>query len=135
MKQAKTHTPKINPLMGLFGFFGFAGFLPLIFDAHQPSPFHLIFFVFFGFFRFYYDGKMSNILIDERYMANHLRATSIANSTAVSIIMGGVIILGKLVRYIELYTLTSLLVVVIALALALAGFLEAFLLYKFETEE
>ncbi|OOO00667.1 MAG: hypothetical protein ATN35_06190 [Epulopiscium sp. Nele67-Bin004] len=135
MKQTQTHTPKINPLMGLFGFLGLVGFIPLIIEVHKPNPFDFIFFGFFGFFGIYYMGKMSNTLIDERYIANQLRATTIANRIALSIILAGILILGRLVYYVELYTITSLLVTIIAFAFALSQFLQSFLLYKFETTE
>ncbi len=137
MKQAKTHThtPKINPLIGLLGCIGFVGFIPLIIEVPDPSPFDFTFFAFFGLFGFYYTAKMSNTLIDERYIANQLRATTIANRIASAIIIAGVLFISNLENSVELYTVTSLLITVIALAFSLSLFLQQFLLYKFETEE
>ena len=105
-------TRTINPKLGFLGLLGFAGFL--------------------GFF---YEGKMSNTLIDERYKENKMKAQSVANKTSLSIIFLAILILGqgKLMDNLE-YTLIAL-VIVIALSIALEIFLSEYLLYHYDNDE
>lgn len=105
-------TRTINPKLGFLGLLGFAGF--------------------FGFF---YEGKMSNTLIDERYKENKMKAQSVANKTSLSIIFLAILILGqgKLMDNLE-YTLIAL-VIVIALSIALEIFLSEYLLYHYDNDE
>ena len=105
-------TRTINPKLGFLGLLGFAGFL--------------------GFF---YEGKMSNTLIDERYKENKMKAQSVANTTSLSIIFLAILILGqgKLMDNLE-YTLIAL-VIVIALSIALEIFLSEYLLYHYDNDE
>ena len=105
-------TRTINPKLGFLGLLGFAGFL--------------------GFF---YEGKMSNTLIDERYKENKMKAQSVANTTSLSIIFLAILILGqgRLMDNLE-YTLIAL-VIVIALSIALEIFLSEYLLYHYDNDE
>lgn len=102
-------TRTINPKLGFLGLLGFAGF--------------------------FYEGKMSNTLIDERYKENKMKAQSVANKTSLSIIFLAILILGqgKLMDNLE-YTLIAL-VIVIALSIALEIFLSEYLLYHYDNDE
>lgn len=90
---------------------------------------------FLGLLGFFYEGKMSNTLIDERYKENKMKAQSVANKTSLSIIFLAILILGqgKLMDNLE-YTLIAL-VIVIALSIALEIFLSEYLLYHYDNDE
>lgn len=71
---------------GIFRLIRFCRIFRILDLPRRPDHFPLRVFVFFGFFGFFYEGKMSNTLIDERYKENKMRAQSTANKTALSII-------------------------------------------------
>ena len=122
----------INPKMGLFGFLGFLGFIGFLLEG-IVAPFPFFFFAFFSFFGFYYEGKMSNTLIDERFKINAYRAEVISNKIALTaIILVAIIVLARVK---EIQALLSFLIATIGLAFGLSGFLQQYLLYKFENEE
>ena len=125
-------TRTINPKLGFLGLLGFAGFLGFWTYSVDKTIFPFVFFLFFGFF---YEGKMSNTLIDERYKENKMKAQSVANKTSLSIIFLAILILGqgKLMDNLE-YTLIAL-VIVIALSIALEIFLSEYLLYHYDNDE
>lgn len=128
-------TRNISPLFGLFGFFGFLGFLGF-YTYHLDkniSPFFA--FVFLGFFGFFYEGKMSGILMDERYRENLIRAQLTALKTAF-VIIGVTLFLvgsGRLMGNLE-YTLIAM-VILISFAFALALFLSEYLLYRYDHDD
>ena len=85
----------INPKMGHFGFLGFLGFIGFLLEG-IVAPFPFFFFAFFSFFGFYYEGKMSNTLIDERFKINAYRAEVISNKIALNaIILVAIIVLAR----------------------------------------
>lgn len=62
----------IKPWMGLFGFLGFLGFVP----NHRGEPQYFAC-LFFGFFAFYFWGKLARECVDERLLENQQRALRI----------------------------------------------------------
>lgn len=135
-KVAETNkTRMISPLLGLLGFFGFLGFLGF-YTYHLDkniSPFFS--FVFLGFFGFFYEGKMSGILMDERYKENVSRAQLTALKVAF-VIIGVTLFLvgsGRLMGNLE-YTLIAM-VILISFAFALALFLSEYLLYRYDHDD
>ena len=91
--------------------------------------------MFFGFFGFFYEGKLSNTLMDERYRENQRKAQSAANRTALSIIFLATLILGqgRLIGNLEHAFIVY--VSVVSLAFALELFLSEFLLYRYDHDE
>ena len=91
--------------------------------------------MFFGFFGFFYEGKLSNTLMDERYRENQMRARSVASQTALSIIFLATLILGqgRLIGNLEHAFVAY--VSVVSLAFALELFLSEFLLYRYDHDE
>jgi len=132
-----THTKKINPRFGLLGFMGFLGFLPMYLNVtnvfHVPTFF--FFFGFFGFFGFHYEGKMSCTLIDERFIINKNRASSIASKVALWLVISVTSLALMAVNSITAYAFSSIIIATIGFALALLAFLEPYLLYRFENGE
>lgn len=127
-------TRTINPKLGFLGLLGFAGFLGFWTYSVDKTIFPFVFSC-FRLFRIFYEGKMSNTLIDERYKENKMKAQSVANKTSLSIIFLAILILGqgKLMDNLE-YTLIAL-VIVIALSIALEIFLSEYLLYHYDNDE
>lgn len=139
--KGQTHTRRINPklgILGFFGFLGFTGFIPIALNLTTtfpaPSFFFFFFFAFFAFFGFYYEGKMSDTLMDERFLANQNRAAAIANKTALQLIILISILSMSMLR-LNTYHMLNLLIATIGLAFGLSGFLQPYLLYRFEHEE
>ena len=120
---------------GIFRLIRFCRIFRILDLPRRPDHFPLRVFVFFGFFGFFYEGKMSNTLLDERYKENKMRAQSTANKTALSIIFFAILILGqgRLMGCLE-YTLIAL-VIVTALSIALELFLSEYLLYHYDHDE
>lgn len=133
------YTTTINKklgLLGLLGLLGFTGFipfheilgLPLAFD----TSFLFGFFSLFGLFSFYFQGKYSNILIDERFLYNKMKADSLTYKSALFFIF--VVTLLILSRFSFDITVT-LLIITISLAVAMTFILKSYLLYHFDSEE
>ncbi len=127
---ANNTTRKLNPKLGLLGFAGFFGFLGFwTYSAfHAVSPF--VFFAFFVFFGFFYEGKMSNTLMDERYMENRIRAELTAHRVALSVTFLTLILLNLNLGSLE-FTLIAF-TILISLAMALDMFLSEYLLYRYD---
>ena len=91
--------------------------------------------MFFGFFGFFYEGKLSNTFMDERYQENKMHAHSVANKTALTIIFLVTLILGqgKLMGNLE-YTFNAY-IIMVSLAIALEVFLWEFLLYHYDHDD
>lgn len=134
-----THTRTISPklgflgLLGLLGVLGFAGFFQNAFHR-EIEYFPLFFFSLFGCFGFFYEGKMSNTLIDERFELNRNRATSLANCIALFIIVG-VSFITVLLFNLEAHITLSIVIATIAFSFGLSFFLQQYLLYKFENKD
>ena len=71
-------TRTVNAKLGFLGFWTYRVDLTIF-------PFGFI--VFIGFFGIFYEGKMSNTLIDERYKDSKMRAKSTVHITALSIFL------------------------------------------------
>lgn len=135
-KADNVRTRKLNPKLGFLGILGFAGFLGLWSYPANNDVFPFIFFSFFGFFGFFFEGKMSNTLMDERFIENRMKAQLqayriglfLAFITLLSVCSGD-----RLFRTND----SKLLFITIALSLsfALAIFLEAYLLYRYDSKE
>lgn len=119
-------TRKISPKLGFFGFFGFLGFMG---DWGRL--------VFLGFFGFFFEGKMSDTLMDERYRENKVKAQLMALKAAFGIIIVAFLFL-DLGEYFMIMSIEHLLAVgqiLIALSIALAIFLSEYLLYRYDHDE
>ena len=127
-----TYTRTISSKLGLFGFMGFLGFLGFVPHLSQ-MPFVFFFFSFFGFFGFYYEGKISNTLMDERFILNAYRAEALANKIGLMMIILSTILWVCKIERIE--NVAGFLLAIIGLAFGLVGFLQQYLLYRFENEE
>lgn len=128
-------TRTINPKWGFLGFLGFFGFLGFWTYSVDRTIFPFVFFMFFGFFGLFYEGKMSNTFMDERYKENKIKAHMTANKIALAIIFVSILFLGqgKLIGNLE-YTLIAL-IIVVALSIALEMFLSEYLLYRYDHDE
>ena len=122
-------SPKLG-FLGLLGLLGFAGFwsYPRFQDA---TPF--FFFLFLGFFGFFYEGKLSNTFMDERFRENQMRAQYNAMKLGYGILFLAYIILAQGRGRLE--NLFLVLVIVLALVLALVLFLSEYLLYRYDHDE
>jgi len=89
--------------------------------------------MFFGFFGFFYEGQLSNTLMDERYRENKRKAQMAANRVSLSLIFLSMLFIGQgqLMGNLE-YTLIALMIVT-ALAFALDIFLSEYLLYRYDS--
>lgn len=126
---------KTDPRLGLLGFAGFLGFLGFWTYRLDGTVTPFAFFVFFGFFGLYYDGKMSGVLMDERYRENSARAQLKASRLSLSLIFLSLIVVGqgRLLGSLE-YTLIAELIAV-SLCIALYLFLGSYLLYRYDHDD
>lgn len=127
---AKTRT--ISKHFGWLGFLGFMG--PIIYSFIGWSG-SLAFLVFFGFFAFYFEGKMSNTLRDERFIENERRAERIAYRIGIMIIFLALI---GCINWIEPYgykAAYTFLITIIALDWAVVLNLSYGLLYYWDKKE
>ena len=136
LDKGRTHTRTINPKLGILGFLGLLGLFGLIpvfkDEIFKQIPFIYFFFAFFGFFGFYYEGIMSNTLIDERFKSNSFRADAIANKISLLIIVLVTILSVSILNFNDPYDMLNLLVATIGISFGLSLFLSKYLLYKFE---
>lgn len=125
-------TRRIHPRLGLLGMLGFLGFVGFSTYPIDGTVFPFAFFLFFGFF---YEGKMSETFMDERFRENVIRARLKAYRITVSMMFAALIILcrGKLFGSLE-YTLIAV-IITLSLALALGIFLSEYLLYRYDHDD
>lgn len=92
-------------------------------------------FVFFIFFGFYYEGKMSGTFMDEQFRENAARAQLKAYKIGFTINFIALIIFsqGYILKNAE-YTLAAL-IILLSLSLALCIFLGEYLLYHYDNDE
>ena len=111
---------------------GFAGFWAYSVTG-DVSPF--VFLLFFGFFGFFYEGKMSGTFMDERFRENAARAqlTSYKITFKITLIVLIILCRGKLFGSME-YTLMAV-IIVLSLTLALGIFLQEYLLYRYDHDD
>lgn len=132
MKENQMRTRRISPWLGTLGLLGF---IPIVGYIKLGDPNVLLFLAFFGFFRFYFEGKMSNTLIDERFEYNEKRAVAKTNQI-ISILMVCILIItvnwispkGVQVAY-------TFLIATLALLWTLQAVLPAAVLYYYENKE
>lgn len=133
--QERLTTRSLNPklgFLGLLGFLGFAGFWS--YPVHQDvTPF--VFFLFFGLFGFFYEGKLSNTFMDERFLENRLRAQHTAMRVGFGLLFLVLILAGqgRFLGSLE-YSFIALLIAV-SLVLGLVLFLSEYLLYRYDHDE
>ena len=89
----------------------------------------------FGFFGFFYEGKLSNTFMDGRFRENAVRAQLTAMRVPFAIIFLTLIVLGRgtLLGSLE-YTLIAVLIL-LSLSVALALFLSEYLLYRYDHDD
>lgn len=128
-------TRKVSAKFGWFGFFGFIGFLgiPAFILQNQVWPF--FFFVFFGFFGFFYEAKLSNTLMDERFVEEKRRAKLVSYKTGFSLLWLVSWALGITGSHLNTDFVAVAFSVSSSLIIALVLFLNNYLLYKYDTEE
>ena len=128
-------TRKINAKLGWLGFFGFTGFLgiPVFILQNQVWPF--FFFVFFGFFGLFYEAKLSNTLMDERFLEERKRAQLTSYKTGFGLLW----LIAWFMALAGGHFNTDLVAIIFSasssLIIALVMFLKHYLLYKYDTEE
>lgn len=127
-------TRKLSPklgLLGILGFFGFAGFWSYG-ALGDLTPF--AFFAFLGFFGFFFEGKLSNTLMDERFKENAVKAELKAYRVGFIIIFLLLIVSAHAAGS-RAGLLAPILVAGIALAVALTMFLSEYLLYRYDHDD
>lgn len=128
-------TRKVSAKFGWFGFFGFTGFLgiPAFILQNQVWPF--FFFVFFGFFGFFYEAKLSNTLMDERFIEEKKRAQLVSYKIGFSLLWLVSWVLGFMGSHLNTDFVAVAFSVSSSFIIALVLFLNNYLLYKYDTEE
>ena len=126
-KIKKNRTRKLNPKLGFLGFFGFLGFLDL--------PGSWLRFLFFGFFVFFYEGKMSDTLMDERFRENKNKAQFMALKISFAVIIIAFLFLSLGEYFMSIAYLYRAVQILISLSIALAMFLSEYLLYRYDHDE
>lgn len=117
-------TRKISPILGFFGFFGFLGFMG---DWTRL--------VFLGFFGFFFEGKMSDTLMDERFRENKNKAQFTALKAAFAVIIIALLFLSVGEYFMSIESMFDVVHILIALSIALAIFLSEYLLYRYDHDE
>ena len=128
-------TRKINPKWGFLGLMGFLGFLGFWTYPINGDVFPFVFFMCFGFFGFFYEGKMAGTFMDERFQENVVQAQVKSYKITFSIMFITLIILcqGRFFGSLE-YTFIAT-IIVLSLTLALGIFLPEYLLYRYDHDE
>lgn len=90
---------------------------------------------FLGFFGFFYEGKMSNTFMDERFKENKNRAQLNALKIAFSLIIVELVFLSLGSDFMSPEYMLIGLHIMIALSIALALFLSEYLLYRYDHDE
>ena len=118
-------TRKLNPQLGFLGFL----------DLDLPGSW--IRFIFFGFFGFFYEGKMSDTLMDERFQENKNKAQLMALKIAFAVIIIALLFLslGEYFKFMSIESLYRAGQILIALSIALSMFLSEYLLYRYDHDE
>ena len=132
MKRDTTRTRKISPWLGLLGLLGFIS--PILY-IELSNPNALLFLGFFGFLGFYFEGKMSNTLRDERFQYNEQRAVATASQITHVSMAFILIITVNWVSQRGIEIAYTFLVAALALLWALQLSLPLGLLYYYENKE
>lgn len=132
MKKDNQYTRKISPLLCILGVLGIIGPIAYYFTGETYT---LGFMLFFGFFSFYFEGKMSNQLIDERFRENSMKASSIAFRTGLTMIFLSIMFS---IQYLEGYSMKMayhFLVGAVSLTFGITLTMHQYLIYKFDSKE
>lgn len=132
MKRKENITRKISPWLGLLGFMGILG--PICYKLTN-DPTALIFIAFFGFFGFYFEGKMSGTLMDERFKYNQQRAAAVAGKVNSLGMVFALIITANYVSRMGIDVAYTFLIGSLASMWGLQILLQGFLLYHYENQE
>jgi len=132
---ASPYARTISPKLGLLGFMGFLGLLGFWTYKTDKLIFPFIFFNFFGFFGLYFQGKMSHIRMDERFIENAQQAQIIAYKTGLLLmfLVASLMGMGLFAHNLEwavIFLLSS-----ISLIWGIATFLSSYLLYRYDQGE
>lgn len=132
----RTYTENVkasSALLGLLGLLGFSG-IPVFMYSGMTFPF--LFFGFFGFFGLLYRSKMSNILIDERYVENRNKAMNKAIKFVRIMLVLLVVVIGALESHLD-EKAYMLIVVEVFISIIYAGFnfLVEYYTYKLDSDE
>ena len=134
-RASKRITRKISAKFGWFGFFGFFGFLGIPAYMMQGQVWPFFFFVFFGFFGLFYEAKLSNTLMDERFLEERKRAQLTSYKTGFGLLW----LIAWFMALAGGHFNTDLVAIIFSasssLIIALVMFLKHYLLYKYDTEE
>ena len=118
-------TRGLNPIFGFLGFLGFTAFIGGSWSR----------FVFLGFFGFFYESKMSDTLIDERYRENKNKAQLMALKAASAVMLAALFFLPVGELFMSVQYLFQMLHILTALSAALVIFLSEYLLYRYDHDE
>ena len=134
-KADNVRTRKLNPKLGFLGLLGFAGFLGIWSYQINNDVFPFVFFSFFGFSGFFFEGKMSNTLMDERYVENRMKAQLQAYRIGFSIT--ALTLIASSWSWLFRTNDSKLLFITIALSLsyALVKFIAEYLVYRYDIKE
>ena len=88
-----------------------------------------------GFLGFFYEGKMSNTLMDERFRENKNKAQLMAFKAAFAVNIIALIFLSVGESFMSIEYLLIGVQILIALSIALAAFLSEYLLYRYDQDE
>lgn len=128
-------TRKISPKLGFLGFFGFMGFMGFWTYNTEGRTFPFMYFMFLGFFGFFYEGKMSNTYMDERFKENVNKAQLNAFKASFSFTIVELVFLSLGGYFMSPEYMFIVLHILIALSVALAMFLSEYLLYRYDHGE
>ena len=127
-------TRRLNPRFGWFGFFGFFGFMGIPAFVMQGQVWPFFFFIFFGIFGFFYEGKLSSTLMDERFKEEQSRAQLNAYKTGFGLLWVVTWFTGITGSHLTTGTVAVIFSVASSLIIALVLFMSNYLLYKYDTE-
>ena len=132
---ARTYTWRLPPALGLAGFAGFAGFLGFWTYSRDGVIFPFIFFACFGFFGFFYEGKLSHTLEDEMFAQNRQRAELAALRTGFVLLALMVFLADTGMLSHDLEWCAVFMTAGCSLICGLVAFLSQYLLYRYEKQE
>lgn len=132
MNKNNQYTRKVSPLLCILGVLGVVGPIAYYFTGETYT---LGFMLFFGFFSFFFEGKMSNQLIDERFKENSMKASSIAFKTGLVMIFLSLLISIQYLESISLKLAYHFLVGAASLTWGITLTLQQYLVYKFDQRD
>ena len=128
------YTRRVDPRLGWLGLLGFLGFGGFWTYGFNKTVFPVLFFLFFGSFGFFYEGRLSHTFMDERFRENQMKAQLAASRTALGIIFLATVLLGRTQLMDNLEHTFIAYLIAVSLALALWLFLSEYLLYHYDQD-